>query len=129
VFHFRVSSQDKQIHYYECVDEHEGYCIQVSIQGLLDASSHKDGRQYWESGSFALAAGDRVESHVCVGEASLCVDMGTPFWLYALRIRVRTEETRLTSRAFMLASSRAPPNPVGSALVVQPTRDRLAKCE
>jgi hypothetical protein len=42
-------------------------------------------------------------------------------YVYALRIRVRTEETRFTNRAFMLASSRAPLKPVGSALVVQPT--------
>jgi hypothetical protein len=66
---------------------------------------------------------------VCVGEEALArVHVRTPIWVYALRIRVRTEETRFTSRAFMLASSRAPPNPAGSALVVQPTGDGLAKC-
>lgn len=47
--------------------------------------------------------------------------------IYTLRIKVRTEDTRLTSRAFMLASSRAPPKPVGSALVVQPTGGLLTQ--
>jgi hypothetical protein len=41
--------------------------------------------------------------------------------LYVLRIRVRTEETRLISRAFTLASSRWPPKPGSAAEAVQPT--------
>jgi hypothetical protein len=42
-------------------------------------------------------------------------------------ISVRTEETRLISRAFMLASSRGPPKP-GSADAVQPTATWLVEC-
>jgi hypothetical protein len=42
-------------------------------------------------------------------------------------ISVRTEETRLISRAFMLASSRGPPKP-GSADAVQPTVAWLVGC-
>jgi len=41
--------------------------------------------------------------------------------MYVLRMSVRTEDTRLMSRAFTLASSRWPPKPGSAAEAVQPT--------
>ena len=80
------SAQDKQIDYDKCIDEHERYCILISI-----------------ASSFIVR----------------CIQASK----YALLINVRTEDTRFTSRAFTLASSRTPPKPVGSALAVHPTAD------
>jgi hypothetical protein len=55
-------------------------------------------------------------------------------WVYSdcgvnvLRISVRTDETKLISRAFTLASSRWPPKPGSEADAVQPTVEVVSVC-
>lgn len=95
----RRSTEDQQVDYHECVDEHEWYCHRVSIGTVSPThSAFLCCSVVWFGGGVAV-----------------------------LLMSVRTDDTRFINRAFTLASSRCP-KPGSAAPAVQPTIVRSQQC-